>query len=141
MRIIFVSLLLLSIGAASPPPQTAARAKSTAAAAAVATPRLPDAALEKAIRARFQRSKIAVEGFTVRVEGGVATIQGKTSVIQRKGTATRLAKLAGARAVENRIVVDEAALAKASANLEQGRRRAQIKRGEVRTERTAGKKP
>ena len=140
----FLCWLLLSIAAASglpqPPPRSAARAKTTASAAAPAA-KLSDAALERSIQARFQRSKIRVEGFTVHVEGGVATIKGKTSVIQRKGTATRLARLAGARAVENRIVVDEAALAKASANLEQGRRRAQIKRSEVRTERTAGKRP
>ena len=96
-----------------------------------------DAAIEADIRARFQRSKIRVEGFTVKVHGGVARIEGKTKVIQRKGTATRLAKLGGARAVENKIQVDEAARAKAADNLETGRRRAQVKRGEVRSEATS----
>ena len=132
MRIMLNSLLLLlpacaSIAAAPPPAKAAAPAAATA--------KLPDAVLEKAIRDRFQRSKIRVEGFTVHVEGGVATIEGKTKVIQRKGTATRLARLAGARGVRNRIVVDEAALERAAANLEMGRRRAQVKRGEVRTTR------
>ena len=89
-----------------------------------------DAALEKAIRARFARSKIAVEGFQVRVQGGVATIEGKTAVIQRKGTATRLARLAGAKAVNNRIEVDSAAREKAAQNPSGGRRRAQVKRSE-----------
>jgi hypothetical protein len=93
-----------------------------------------DAAIEADIRARFQRSKIRVEGFTVRVQGGVATIEGKTKVIQRKGTATRLARLGGAKAVVNKIEIDEAARQKASENLAQGRRRAQVKRGEVRSE-------
>ena len=102
---------------------------------------MSDAALEADIRARFQRSKIGVEGFTVHVQGGVATIEGKTKVIQRKGTATRLARLAGARAVSNQIQVDEAARARAAANLEQGRRRAQVKRGEVRTQTTTRSTP
>ncbi len=133
MRIMLNSLLLLlpacaAIAAAPPPAKAAAPAATTA--------KLPDAVLEKAIRDRFQRSKIRVEGFTVHVEGGVATIEGKTKVIQRKGTATRLARLAGARGVRNRIAVDEAALEKAAASLEMGRRRAQVKRGEVRTQAT-----
>ncbi len=66
-----------------------------------------DAELEDAIRARFARSKIAVNGFTVRVRNGVAILEGKTDVAQHKGVATRLARLAGARRVENRIQVTE----------------------------------
>lgn len=98
---------------------------------------MPDATIESGIRYRFQKSKIRSEGFSVRVQGGVAIIEGKTKVIQRKGVATRLAKLAGARAVDNRIQVDPAARQLAAANLEKGRRRAQVKRGEIRTETTA----
>lgn len=89
-----------------------------------------DAQLEKEIRARLARSKMAADGFQVRVQGGVATWEGKTSVVQRKGAATRMAKSAGARAVVNKIQVDEAARQKSAANLETGRRRAQIKRDE-----------
>lgn len=74
-----------------------------------------DAEVERAIRARFAKSKIGRENFQVKVQGGVATIEGTTDVIQRKGTATRLAKLAGARAVDNRIEVSEAARRKAVA--------------------------
>jgi osmotically-inducible protein OsmY len=91
---------------------------------------LGDAELEKAIREHFARSKIAADGFSVRVQGGVATLEGRTNVVQHKGTATRLAKAAGARKVINRIEVSEQARLKASQNLAQGRRRAQIKRSE-----------
>jgi di/tripeptidase len=89
---------------------------------------LPDAELQKAIEKRFSKSKIAVNGFTVRVSNGVATLEGQTGVVQHKGTATRLARIAGARAVSNRIKVDRAARDKAAAGLNKARR-AQIKRG------------
>jgi osmotically-inducible protein OsmY len=90
-----------------------------------------DRELEKAIRDRFARSKIARNGFQVQVQGGVATLTGQTDVIQHKGVATRLAKTVGAKQVINRIQVSEAARQKASANLATGRRRAQIKRSET----------
>jgi hypothetical protein len=90
-----------------------------------------DAELEKAIRARFAKSKISVNKFQVRVQGGVATIEGNTGIIQHKGTATRLARSAGAVAVVNKVVVSDEARAKANARLAQGRRRAQVKRSEV----------
>jgi len=93
-----------------------------------------DAAVEAAIRAKFAKSKINGDKFQVHVQGGVATIEGRTNVIQHKGVATRLAKTGGAAAVNNRIQIGEAALAKAAANLEQGRRRVQIKRGDDRSE-------
>ena len=93
-----------------------------------------DAEIEATIRAKFARSKINVEKFTVHVQGGVATIEGKTNVIQHKGTATRLAKTGGAVAVNNHIEISDAAKQKAAGNLEQGRRRAQLKRGDSRSE-------
>ncbi len=96
-----------------------------------ARPVLTDAELERAIRGRFAKSKIAVNQFTVRVQGGVATIEGRTDVIQHKGTATRLAKMAGAKQVVNRVVVSEKAKERASANLAKGRRRVQVKRSET----------
>jgi len=96
-------------------------------------PAIPDAQIEAQIRAKFAKSKISADHFTVRVQGGVATLEGRTDVVQHKGTATRLARTAGAPSVNNRIQVSEAALTKARKNLEEGRRRAQIKRGEVRT--------
>ena len=90
-----------------------------------------DAELEKKIRDRFGRSKISVNHFQVRVQGGVATITGKTNVLQHKGTATRLAKSAGATRVDNQVEVSEAAKEKASKNLASGGRRAQVKRSDV----------
>ncbi|MEZ5399611.1 MAG: BON domain-containing protein [Bryobacteraceae bacterium] len=106
--------------------------KSPAAPARTARAGLSDDALAAAIRARFAKSKINADHFQVRVEGGVAIIEGKTGVIQRKGTATRLAKLAGAKAVRNNIEVSEAARAKARGTLQEGRRRAQVRRDEGR---------
>ena len=90
-----------------------------------------DTQVEKAIRARFAASKISKNKFEVHVQGGVATISGKTDVLQHKGTATRLAKSAGAKQVVNKVEVSDAAKEKATANLSSGGRRAQVKRSEV----------
>jgi osmotically-inducible protein OsmY len=107
----------------TPAPKTAAR------------PKLSDAQLEAVIRAKFAKSKINADKFTVRVQGGIATINGKTDVVQHKGVATRMARTAGAAAVNNKVEVSEAAKEKAAGNLETGRRRVQVKRGEARSER------
>ena len=90
-----------------------------------------DADIEKAIRAKFAKSKIGTEKYSVHVQGGVATITGHTDVVQHKGTATRLAKTGGALAVVNNVQISQAAKDKAMQNLEKGRRRAQIKRTET----------
>ena len=83
--------------------------------------KVPDAQIERTIRAKFAKSKINVEHFTVSVENGVATIEGKTNVIQHKGVASRLARTGGAVAVRNHVQVSEAAKAKAAAKLAQYR--------------------
>jgi len=93
-----------------------------------------DVRLEAAIRAKFAKSKINADKFQVHVQGGVATIEGRTDVTQHKGVATRLAKTGGALAVNNHIQVSDAAKERATANLEKGRRRAQIKRGDARSD-------
>jgi hypothetical protein len=93
-----------------------------------------DKQIEAVIRAKLAKSKIGQDGLTVRVQGGVAYWEGSTSVVQHKGSATRMAKTAGARAVVNKIKVSDAAKQKAAENLDQGRRRAQVKRSEPRTE-------
>jgi osmotically-inducible protein OsmY len=90
-----------------------------------------DVAVERAIRARLARSKISVDKFEVHVQGGIATITGKTSVMQHKGTATRLAKNAGAKQVVNKVEISDEAKEKAASNLSSGGRRAQVKRSEV----------
>jgi hypothetical protein len=55
-------------------------------------------------------------------------------VIQHKAAATRMAKTAGAVAVNNKVEVSDAAKKKAAGNLEEGRRRVQVKRGDARSE-------
>ncbi|HTX39250.1 MAG TPA: BON domain-containing protein [Bryobacteraceae bacterium] len=123
--------------------------KSTASAATRATSKAParrplaaksDAQIEAAIKAKLAKSpKLSVEHLQVRVQGGVATFEGKTDVVQHKGTATRMAKSAGAVAVNNHIQVSEAAKEKAAGNLQTGRRRVQIKRGDPRSETSTAK--
>jgi BON domain len=117
------------IGARAMPPAKPARI-----APQTARPRLPDGQLEAVIRAKFAKSKIAADKFTVHVQGGVATIEGRTDVVQHKGTATRMARTAGALAVNNHVQVSEAARQKAAGNLEEGRRRVQVKRGDARSD-------
>lgn len=93
-----------------------------------------DAQIEKEIRARFAESKISADKFEVHVQGGRATITGTTNVLQHKGVATRLARAAGATEIINQIEPSEEARQKAADNLTKGRRRAQIKRGDARSE-------
>lgn len=93
-----------------------------------------DKAIEAAIRAKLEKSKIGKDGFKVHVQGGVATWEGTTTVLQHKGAATRMAKSAGAKAVVNHIKVSDAAKQKASDNLDSGRRRVQVKRSDPRTQ-------
>ena len=85
---------------------------------AAAKPHLTDAQLEAVIRAKFAKSKLAADKLTVHVQGGVATIEGHTGVVQHKGNATRMAKTAGAVAVNNHVVVSDAAKEKAAQNLD-----------------------
>jgi osmotically-inducible protein OsmY len=92
-------------------------------------PGKPDAEVEAEIRRRFAKSKVSQDNFTVRVRAGVATLEGRTNVPQRKGSATRMAKSAGAKQVNNLIQVSEEARKKAAQNL--AKRRVQV----VRTER------
>ena|SRR5258707_14502772 len=89
-----------------------------------------DAEVERDIRARLAKSKISADKFEVHVRNGVATFEGRTDVIQHKGTATRMAKSAGAKQVNNKIAISQAARDKAAGNLTTGRRRAQVKRSE-----------
>ncbi len=102
--------------------------------AAQGTSAQEDRAIEAAIRAKLEKSKIGKDGFKVHVQGGVATWEGSTDVLQHKGAATRMAKSAGAKAVRNNIKISDSAKQKAGDNLDQGRRRAQVKRSEPRTD-------
>ena len=125
------------------PPANATATRPKTVATTAAQPRISDAQLEADIRARLARSKkISLDHLQVHVQGGVATLEGRTGVVQHKGAATRMAKAAGALAVNNRIQISEDAKAKAASNLENGRRRAQIKRGDARSDtRTTAAQP
>ncbi len=93
-----------------------------------------DKAIEAKILAKLKKSKIGNDGFKIRVQGGVAFWDGATSIPQHKGAATRMAKSAGATRVVNNIQVSEDAKQKAAANLDTGRRRVQVKRGDARSQ-------
>ena len=129
-------LLPMAAGAESRPAVTRPAADAHHRSPTSANAHIPDKELEKAIQARFSRSKIGANHFTVHVQGGVATLEGNTDIVQHKGTATRLAKTAGASAVVNQIRVSEAGRERAAGNLEKGRRRAQVKRGEASSDRS-----
>ena len=126
-------LLVLVLVLSSAPAQTKSKAPppqgTTAPQAAGAT---QDVQVEAAIRARLAKSVIGKDGLTVRVQGGVAYWDGTTNVVQHKGAATRMAKSAGAKKVVNNIKVGDDAKQKAAGNLDQGRRRAQVKRSDPR---------
>jgi hypothetical protein len=109
-------------------------ANGKAAATAQGATSQQDKEIEAAIRAKLAKSKIGKDKFTVRVQGGIAFWEGSTGVVQHKGAATRMAKTAGAHAVVNNIKVTDAAKQKAAENLDQGRRRAQVKRSDPRTQ-------
>ena len=128
IRLLIVILLAAGISSQAASP---AKAAASAKVKAVHPAAVSDADLEKAIRAKFAASKISADKFTAHVQGGVATLSGHTDVLQHKGTATRLAKTAGALAVVNNIEISQAAKDKAAKNLETGRRRAQVKRTET----------
>ena len=93
-----------------------------------------DKQIEATIRAKLAKSKIGKDGFKVRVQGGIAYWEGTTDVVQHKGSATRMAKTAGAKSVVNNIKVSDAGKEKAAENLDEGRRRAQVKRSDPRTD-------
>src|SRR5882757_5858488 len=94
-------LAIAAIGATAAPQASGAPKHPAAAPAARQQPRLTDTQLEAAIRAKFAKSKINEDHFTVRVQGGVAHIDGKTDVLQHKGVATRMSRTAGAAMVDN----------------------------------------
>ncbi|HWC96843.1 MAG TPA: BON domain-containing protein [Candidatus Sulfopaludibacter sp.] len=135
---ILVAACLFAASASTVPPQspkTAAPVHQRAASPAQsARPRLSDSQIEADIRARFAKSKINADRFTVHVQGGVANIEGHTDVVQHKGVATRMAKSGGAVAVNNHVQISDAAKKKAADNLEKGRRRVQVKRGDSRSQ-------
>lgn len=131
MRFLLIFLIAITTFAAD---AKVPAAKNPSASAAKAVSADQDKRIEATIREKLAKSVVGKDGFTVRVQGGVAYWEGTTNVIQHKGSATRMAKASGAIRVVNNIKVSEAAKAKAADNLEQGRRRAQVKRGDPRSQ-------
>lgn len=76
-----------------------------------------DAQIEATIRTKLAKSKIGKDGFRFHVQRGVVTWEGSTSIMQHKGSATRMARAAGAVQVVNNIQVDSSAKSKATGNL------------------------
>ncbi|HEX3682683.1 MAG TPA: BON domain-containing protein [Bryobacteraceae bacterium] len=106
MQRFFPSLLmamLLVAGLAAP---VDARATSRTATARTATP--TDSQIDATIRAKLAKSKIGKDGFRFHVQRGVVTWEGSTNVMQHKGSATRMARSAGALQVVNNIHVNGA---------------------------------
>ena len=87
----------------APPVPQANSPKPRIPAAPAASP--DDRLIESKLQAKLAKSKVGADGFTFHVRDGIVTWEGTTSVPQHKGSATRMAKTSGARAVVNRIVV------------------------------------
>lgn len=68
-----------------------------------------DTQIEATIRTKLAKSKIGKDGFKFHVQRGVVTWEGNTNVMQHKGSATRMARTAGAAQVVNNIHVNGAA--------------------------------
>jgi hypothetical protein len=96
-------------------PASASTSRTPTAAQRGPTP--PDAQIDATIRTKLAKSKIGKDGFRYRVARGVVTWEGTTNVIQHKGSATRMARSAGAAQVVNNIQISSSAKAKAAANL------------------------
>jgi hypothetical protein len=129
------SAVMVGAGASANDDKSAARPRPPVqGTSAQGTSAQQDKEIETAIRAKLAKSKIGEDGFKVRVQGGVATWEGSTEVVQHKGAATRMAKSAGARLVVNNIKIGDAAKQSAADNLDQGRRRVQIKRSDPRSQ-------
>jgi hypothetical protein len=105
---LFLGLFLSPANAAT----STSRASSTH---RTATP--SDSQIDATIRAKLAKSKIGKDGFKFHVQHGVVTWEGSTNVIQHKGSATRMARTAGATQVINNIQISGAAKEKAAANL------------------------
>jgi len=97
--------------------------KSAASAHTTGTP--SDSQIDATIRAKLAKSKIGRDGFQFKVQRGVVTWEGTTDVIQHKGSATRMAKSAGAVQVVNNIQVSGTGKSKSALNLKRATVKAQ----------------
>jgi osmotically-inducible protein OsmY len=72
--------------------------------AAIADSSTADGKLEERVETRFKDNKLS--GLDVDVNNGVVTLSGEVATTAEKARAERLAKAAGAKLVENRVVID-----------------------------------
>jgi hypothetical protein len=100
LRLVSVFFLLSFLWA---PGNVIASSASSRKAASVAEK--SDAEIEQAIQTKLAKSKIGKDGLRFHVSHGVVTWEGTTSVMQHKGSATRMARTAGAVKVVNNIKV------------------------------------
>jgi hypothetical protein len=107
-----VLVALLSPFAAAPAPSASPRTTTVNAPAA-----RTDAQIDALIRTKLAKSKIGKDGFKFHVARGIVTWEGTTDVVQHKGSATRMARTAGAVSVVNNIQVSSAGRNKAAAQL------------------------
>lgn len=106
MQRFFVILLAgfwLSAGLAVPA-DAASSSRTTTSRTATPT----DAQIDATIRAKLAKSKIGKDGFKFHVQRGIVTWEGNTNIPQHKGSATRMARAAGAVQVVNNIHVNGA---------------------------------
>jgi hypothetical protein len=113
----FVFLLLLPLLCVAVPAESAWAGNHPAHTTTQRTATPSDAQIEAAIKAKLAKSKIGKDGFRFHVQRGVVTWEGSTNVIQHKGSATRMARTAGAVQVVNNIQISAAAREKAAGNL------------------------
>ena len=114
-RLLFLCLSIPCLIATLAYPAAATTSTRSTSAQHLATP--SDSQIDATIRTKLAKSKIGKDGFKFKVARGVVTWEGSTNVVQHKGSATRMAKAAGAVQVVNNIQVSAAAKAKAAAGL------------------------
>ena len=108
---LLAATLLTPVFAASAPSRSAAAQRTAGA------PVNPDAQIDATIRTKLAKSKIGKDGFKFHVQRGVVTWDGSTNVMQHKGSATRMARAAGAIQVVNNIQVSGDAKTKSFASM------------------------
>jgi hypothetical protein len=113
--LIFFTAMATVIGALSVRVNAAPSSSRSATLQRAPTP--SDAQLEARIRTKLAKSKIGRDGFRFHVQRGVVTWEGATNVVQHKGSATRMARTAGAVQVINNIQVSAAGKTKAASSL------------------------
>jgi hypothetical protein len=119
----FLILVLFSSLLGAVAPAVYASAPHTATVQRIGTP--SDAQIEATIRTKLAKSKIGKDGFRFHVQRGVVTWEGTTNVVQHKGSATRMAKAAGASQVVNNIQISASGKEKAASNLKRAAVQAQ----------------